>query len=79
MPVLTAELLSGMLTALSAYVALRYGPVGLSALAVALLVLQRLTGELLESQQRAKDLHRLATTDELTGLANRKLFGTVLQ
>src|SRR5207302_10800232 len=38
-----------------------------------------LVGELLKSQQRAEELRRKATTDELTGLSNREHFSSVLQ
>jgi diguanylate cyclase (GGDEF)-like protein len=37
-------------------------------------VFQYLVGELLVSQRRGEELQKLATTDELTGLANRKNF-----
>ena len=39
-----------------------------------LLIFQYLIGELLKSKQRGEKLHRIATTDELTGLANRERF-----
>ena len=39
-----------------------------------LLIFQYLVGELLKSKQRGEELHRVATTDELTGLANRERF-----
>ena len=41
---------------------------------LALLIFQYLIGELLKSKQRGEKLHRIATTDELTGLANRERF-----
>jgi diguanylate cyclase (GGDEF)-like protein len=39
-----------------------------------LLIFQYLIGELLKSKARGEKLHRVATTDELTGLANRERF-----
>ena len=45
------------------------GPVALALFALVLVIFQYLVGELLLSQRRSKELHRMATTDELTGLA----------
>ena len=45
-----------------------------AALRLAFLIFQYLVGELLKSKQRGEKLHRIATTDELTGLANRERF-----
>jgi len=42
--------------------------------ALVLVIFQRLIGELLLSQSRGEELRIVATTDELTGLANRKEF-----
>jgi diguanylate cyclase (GGDEF)-like protein len=44
-----------------------------------IVVFQYLTGELLKSRQRSKELQRIATTDELTGLANRERFSEAIQ
>jgi diguanylate cyclase (GGDEF)-like protein len=44
-----------------------------------LVVFQYLTGELLKSRERSKELQRIATTDELTGLANRERFSEAIQ
>ena len=41
-----------------------------------LLIFQGLVGELLRSKSRALELHRMATTDGLTGLVNREAFGS---
>ena len=41
---------------------------------IVLLIFQYLIGELLKSKHRGEQLHRIATTDELTGLANREWF-----
>ena len=38
------------------------------------LIFQYLVGELLKSKHRGDELHRIATTDELTGLSNRERF-----
>jgi len=73
-PLLAAELFSGMLTMSSAYIAVKLGVTGLAVLALVLIVFQYLVGQLLVSQRRSKKLHRMATTDELTGLANREQF-----
>jgi len=58
----------------SAYIAVKLGVTGLAVLALVLIVFQYLVGQLLVSQRRSKKLHRMATTDELTGLANREQF-----
>jgi diguanylate cyclase (GGDEF)-like protein len=50
------------------------GIVGIGVLLVVLVIFQYLVGELLKSQERAKELHRKATTDELTALPNRHQF-----
>jgi diguanylate cyclase (GGDEF)-like protein len=42
--------------------------------ALTLAIFQYLVGELLTSKRRGDELHRLATTDDLTGLANRECF-----
>jgi diguanylate cyclase (GGDEF)-like protein len=47
---------------------------GLVIFAIVLVVFQYLVGELLTSQRRGEELQVMATTDELTGLANRKEF-----
>jgi diguanylate cyclase (GGDEF)-like protein len=49
-------------------------PIGLILFALVLVVFQYLVGELLLSQRRSKELHRMATVDDLTGLANREHF-----
>jgi predicted signal transduction protein with EAL and GGDEF domain len=57
----------------------RLGTVGLALFALVLVVFQYLVGELLASQRRSEELHRLATTDELTGVANRERFRAQLE
>jgi diguanylate cyclase (GGDEF)-like protein len=74
MPVLSAELFSALLTMVAVYVAVQLGRVGLILFALVLVVFQHLVGELLLSQRRSKELHRMATVDDLTGLANREHF-----
>ncbi len=74
LPVLSAELFSALLTLGVAYVAVIAGTVGIALGFVALLIFQYLVGELLKSKQRGDQLQLLATTDELTGLANRERF-----
>ena len=78
-PVLSAELFSALLTLAAVYVALRLGTLGLLFFGLVLIVFQYLLGELLKSKQRSEELHRTATTDELTGLANRERFHQVVQ
>jgi diguanylate cyclase (GGDEF)-like protein len=78
-PVLPAELFSALLTTAAVYLAVRLGTVGIALFALVLIVFQYLVGELLRSKQRGEDLRRVATTDELTGLANREHFNARLQ
>jgi diguanylate cyclase (GGDEF)-like protein len=76
-PIVTAELFSAVLTLVAVYLANLHKSIGVTALAMFALVLvvfQRLVGELLLSQRRGEELRVVATTDELTGLANRKEF-----
>ena len=44
-----------------------------------LVIFQHLVGELLLSQRRSKELHRMATVDELTGLVNREHFRAAIE
>jgi diguanylate cyclase (GGDEF)-like protein len=73
-PIITAELFSAVLTLVGVYLAIHLHVAGLAMFALVLAVFQRLVGELLLSQQRGEELRVAATTDELTGLANRKAF-----
>jgi diguanylate cyclase (GGDEF)-like protein len=73
-PLLAAELFSGMLAMASVYIGVKLGATGIALFGVVLIVFQYLVGELLVSKHRSVELHRLATTDELTGLANRERF-----
>jgi diguanylate cyclase (GGDEF)-like protein len=74
MPILSAQLFSALLTMAAAYVAVQTGTVGVALGVLVLLIFQYLVGELLKSKQRGEQLHRVATTDELTGLPNRERF-----
>jgi diguanylate cyclase (GGDEF)-like protein len=74
MPVLSAQLFSALLTMAAAYVVIEAGTVGIVLVVLVLLIFQYLVGELLKSKGRGEELQRLATTDELTGLANRERF-----
>lgn len=74
LPIMSAELFSALLTMGAAYIAVEAGTAGVLLVVVALLIFQYLVGELLKSKQRGEELHRMATTDELTGLANREVF-----
>ncbi|HET6866934.1 MAG TPA: EAL domain-containing protein, partial [Solirubrobacteraceae bacterium] len=74
MPLLSAQLFSALLTMAATYVAIAAGTGGIVLTMLALLIFQYLIGELLKSKARGEQLHRVATTDELTGLANRERF-----
>jgi diguanylate cyclase (GGDEF)-like protein len=74
LPVLPAELFSAVLTVAATYFVVKTGTLGIVALLAVLVIFQYLVGELLKSQERAKELHRKATTDELTELPNRHQF-----
>ena len=78
-PILPAELFSAVLTAIALYFVVQTGSIGIVVLLVTLAIFQYLVGELLTSQRRAEELHSKATTDELTGLANRQRFRTVVE
>jgi diguanylate cyclase (GGDEF)-like protein len=78
-PILSAELFAAVLTVIAVYFVVKTGAVGVVVLLVTLAIFQYLVGELLTSQRRAQELHRNATTDELTGLANRQRFRTVVE
>jgi diguanylate cyclase (GGDEF)-like protein len=73
-PVLAAELVSALLTLIGAYVVVQLGTVGLVLFGLVLGIFQYLVSELMTSQRRSEKLQRVATTDELTGLANRERF-----
>jgi diguanylate cyclase (GGDEF)-like protein len=70
-PVLSAELFASLLTMGAVWISVRTGALGMALLGLIFLVYQSLAGELLKSKSRATDLQRMATTDGLTGLANR--------
>jgi diguanylate cyclase (GGDEF)-like protein len=73
-PVLAAELFSGILTVGAVLVTVKLHLLGLIVLGVFLAITQYLLGELIKSRHRHERLHTMATTDELTGLANRQQF-----
>jgi diguanylate cyclase (GGDEF)-like protein len=74
LPVLPAELFSALLTMGAVYLTVHTGTVGLVLVALTLAIFQYLVIELLKSRQRSIELHRMATTDDLTGLPNREKF-----
>ncbi len=78
LPVLSAELFSALLLMAAMYFVVKTGTLGIAILAVVLVIFQYLVGELLKSKQRAEELRRKATTDELTGLSNREHFTSVV-
>jgi diguanylate cyclase (GGDEF)-like protein len=78
-PLLSADLFSALLTLAAVYVAKRLGTTGIALFGLVLVVFQYLIGELLTSKRRSEQLQRVATTDELTGLANRERFREVVE
>jgi diguanylate cyclase (GGDEF)-like protein len=79
LPILAAELFSAVLTTVAVYFVVKNGTIGIAVLLVTLAIFQYLVGELLTSRRRARELQRRATTDELTGLANREQFCALLR
>jgi diguanylate cyclase (GGDEF)-like protein len=78
-PLLSAELFSALLTLAAVYVTRKLGVMGCLLFGLVLVVFQYLVGELLKSKGRSEALRRAATTDELTGLANRESFRTAVE
>jgi diguanylate cyclase (GGDEF)-like protein len=58
--------------------AVQLGTMGIALFGLVLVIFQYLVGELLTSKRRGEELHRMATTDDLTGLPNREYFRTRL-
>jgi diguanylate cyclase (GGDEF)-like protein len=77
-PIVASQLFSALLTLFAVYLAVSLGTVGLALFGLVLVIFQYLVGQLLVSKRRSEDLQRMATTDELTGLANRERFRTRL-
>ena len=77
--IMSAELFSAVLMLVAVYLHKDLHATGLAMFALVLVVFQYLVGELLLSQRRGEELRVMATTDELTGLINRKEFGDRLQ
>ena len=73
-PVLSAELFAILLTIGAVWIAVQTGTLGIALIGMMLLIFQYLVGELLKSKSRGEELQRMATTDGLTGLANREAF-----
>jgi diguanylate cyclase (GGDEF)-like protein len=78
-PLLSAQLFSALVLAAAVYFVQGTSTTGIGILALILFIFQYLMRELLKSQQRADELRRRATTDDLTGLANRERFTAVIQ
>jgi diguanylate cyclase (GGDEF)-like protein len=55
------------------------GTLGIVLIGVMLLIFQYLVGQLLKSKSRGEKLHRLATIDGLSGLANRDAFSVCVE
>ena len=72
-PLLPAHLFSALLNMGAVYISIQTGTVGIVLVGLTLAIFQYLIGELLKSKHRGEELERLATTDTLTGLANREL------
>jgi diguanylate cyclase (GGDEF)-like protein len=79
LPILSAELLTALLTLVGAFGAFKLGLAGLAMFGLVLGTFQYLIAELMTSQRRSERLQRVATTDELTGLANRERFRVVVE
>jgi diguanylate cyclase (GGDEF)-like protein len=79
LPLLPAQLFSALLTMGAVYIAVQTGTVGLVLVGLTLAIFQYLIGELLKSKHRGEELELLATTDTLTGLANRQLLNARLE
>ncbi len=77
-PLLPTQLFSALLTIAAVYLTKTLGIPELALFALVLFVFQHLVGALLLSQRRARELERMATTDDLTGLPNRESFRTRL-
>jgi diguanylate cyclase (GGDEF)-like protein len=78
-PVLSAELVTALLTLVGAFGADQLGLTGLALFGLVLGIFQYLVSELMTSKRRSETLQRVATTDELTGLANRERFREVVE
>ncbi len=74
LPVMPAQLFSAALTMATVWAAVEAGTAGIVLIVLVLLIFQYLVSELLKSKQRGERLQHIATTDELTGLANRERF-----
>jgi diguanylate cyclase (GGDEF)-like protein len=77
-PVMSAELSSAILTMIAVYITNQLHEAGLVLFVLVLVVFQYLVRELLISQQRGEELRLMASTDDLTGLPNRKEFGDLV-
>ncbi len=73
-PFISAELATAVLTIIAVYLTNQLHVWGLVMFAMVLVIFQYLIGELLLSQHRGRELAKLALTDDLTGLPNRKGF-----
>jgi diguanylate cyclase (GGDEF)-like protein len=78
-PVLSAELVTALLTLVGAFGADELGLAGLALFGLVIGIFQYLVSELMTSKRRSETLQRVATTDELTGLANRERFREVVE
>ncbi len=78
-PILASELFSALLTVIAVYVSVTHGTIGLALVGLVLVVFQYLVSALLLSERRSEALRRLATTDMLTGLANRERFASGIE
>jgi diguanylate cyclase (GGDEF)-like protein len=78
-PILASELFSALLTVAAVFVAVTQGTIGLALVGLVLVLFQYLVSALLLSERRSEELQRLATTDILTGLANRERFAARIE
>jgi diguanylate cyclase (GGDEF)-like protein len=78
-PLLSAELVTALLTLVGAFGTHQLGLAGLALFGLVIGIFQYLVSELMTSKRRSEKLQRVATTDELTGLANRERFREVVE
>jgi diguanylate cyclase (GGDEF)-like protein len=78
-PILPAELVAILLTMGAAWIAAQTGTLGIVLIGMTFLIFQYLVGQLLKSKSRGEKLHRIATIDGLSGLANRDAFSVCVE
>ena len=77
--VFPAQLLAAVLAMGAVYIAFRLAVAGIVLFAIVFVTFEYLICELLKSRRRSDQLQCIATTDELTGLANRRRFAAAIE